>query len=204
MLEAALKLLRKNKAVGTADLKAALAGLDLAAAEAEVERLETARRQALLGGDDAALVAVEARIVAGNRDVERIGLMIDELQRRIAKAEGDALETALTDELARVAAEAEEVELLLKDRYPQLAAELVQLLTRLQSAEAAVATINSRLVAAGRSGARLAPVEARVIPVVSGMLVEPQSLLSRTRLRSFSRTRFAPGWNDAAAQFFGD
>lgn len=80
----ALAILRRSHAT-SADLERALAGIDLAAAEAAVDELEAQRRRLLAGtGSDRDIDFIEDKIKTANRTVERLAAARDELPLRIA------------------------------------------------------------------------------------------------------------------------
>lgn len=80
----ALFTLRRTTATAV-ELEAALAGIDLTAAEAAVEELEAERRRLLAGsGSDRAIDLIEEKIRGANRLVERLAAARDELPGRIA------------------------------------------------------------------------------------------------------------------------
>jgi chromosome segregation ATPase len=78
-----------------AELRDAVASLSVADAEARVLQLESERRKLLIDGPEKELEKKEAEITAANREVERVGLAIEELTLRITGAEAREAEAAL-------------------------------------------------------------------------------------------------------------
>jgi chromosome segregation ATPase len=200
----AIKKLFRTPAASSVELRQALTGLSTEDAERLVNELEAERRRALLDADDAELEALEAKLAKANLELERTRARISELHARITQAEAAERAAELTAERASVESQAQATAVALKAEYPRIVGELVTLLERLKAAEGAVENINVKLEHAGRGSERLAPVEARTVPMQTGMAQESQSIINRTSLRSFKSTRFAKGWNDPAASVFGD
>jgi len=144
------KKLRGAKANNSEELRKALAHVDVAALEAEVEAAGKARREALFVSEAAAEEA-EARYAKAVRDLERGKIMHDELTARLQQAEAREADAALTRERAEVEAFAAETAAAIAKRWPVLQREMVELLARLSAAEARVREVNERLADAGRS-----------------------------------------------------
>src|SRR4051812_21894139 len=99
----------RRKETSSSALRDVLSKIDIAAAERKVDELERERRGLLLEGTEAEVNKLEAKIGAENRDIERLVVMRDELQRRIAEAERVEAGEVLSAELAKVKRERDEV-----------------------------------------------------------------------------------------------
>ncbi|OJU51142.1 MAG: hypothetical protein BGO03_01795 [Mesorhizobium sp. 61-13] len=136
-----LKLTRKPSNPRS-EIVTALAELDIDAAEREAADLEAQRRRLLVSGDDTALEAIEVKITAANRAIERTLALREELEARLA---GIDAETAEADRRARyeqaVSIRAAGEKALRK--YPQIARQLLDLLETLASAEIAISAANA-------------------------------------------------------------
>lgn len=114
--------------------------------EARADRLENSRSDALLEGDDAAIDELEAQIVAANRAIERAYAARDRLRQKLKAAEGEEAEEGRRQryEAARKAS-ADATKAL--RQYPALAAQLVEIVETIASAEAEIASANADLPA---------------------------------------------------------
>lgn len=131
-----------------ATIRKQLAGVDVDALEADVERIETERRKALVRGSDADVEALDAKLAAANRAADRGVALRDELRRLLAEAEareaaeGLARERAEAERLSQAAIES------LKTRLPALFGDIRSVLCEVAEAELAVEAINAKLPAA--------------------------------------------------------
>lgn len=188
-----LDLLRQPRPSST-DLRKALDQVDVPAAQADHDQLKAERAALLMEGDDRTLDALETRISAAARQVERAEILRQQLVSKIAEAEAREADEALTAERAAVEAEAVATAKALRTAYPKLATELVMLLERLSAAEAGVVAMNAKLGAAGRGDDFLAEVEIRAFPLVAHEHGPAKSILGRTMLAE--KTGLCPGYND--------
>jgi hypothetical protein len=182
--------LLKRKESSSAVLRKALAEIDVPAAERRVDELEAERRALLLSGTDREVQAIDDRIAAENRKVERLIVMRQELERRIADAEKLEANEALSAELAGVVKKREATIRAIVDGYPPLAAAIVEILEGIGETEEAIVNVNSKLHAAGRPDESLKPIESSIFP---DWRHYPMSLRSTIRLPAFN-DGFARGW----------
>ncbi|TSE07586.1 hypothetical protein C1D09_018820 [Mesorhizobium intechi] len=138
------KLLRRQSNTA-ADLKAALAAIDLDGAEAVAEGIEAERKRILLDGTDKELAAVEERLAAAYRHIERLGAAKEELERRIEAATAAETQQERTVQYASAKAQADAAAKLLTTRYPAIARDFIGLLKTLAEAQLAVDDANQRL-----------------------------------------------------------
>lgn len=81
------------------ELRDTLAGLDIPGAERLVDELEVQRRRLLLqDGADDQIDALDVRIRAANREVERLYAAKEELQAKITEAEGREKKSTIEDQ----------------------------------------------------------------------------------------------------------
>ncbi|KQZ29147.1 hypothetical protein ASD50_18320 [Mesorhizobium sp. Root552] len=136
-----LKLTRKPSNPRT-EIVAALAELDIDAAERSADDLEAQRRRLLVSGDDAALEAIEVKITTANRAIERTLALREELEARLAGIDAETAEAdrrARYDQAVSIRGTAEKA----LRKYPQIARQLLDLLETLASAEIAINTANA-------------------------------------------------------------
>lgn len=138
------KLLRRPSNTA-ADLKAALAAIDLQGAEAVAEAMEAERRRVLLDGTDKQLAEIEARIIAANRDVERLYAAKEELERRIEAATVVEAQQDRAVQYAAAKAQSEAATKLIATKYPAIGRDFVALLKTLAEAQVAVDVANHNL-----------------------------------------------------------
>lgn len=160
----------------------------LAAAEAE-------RAGLLLTGSEKEILSSEGRIASARIALDRIEAAAAELARRAAEAENREASEALDRERDAVEAVASRIASSLVGSYAQHSAALAGLLHNLANAEAAVAAINGKLIAAGRGDEILPPVETRVLGA-GNCLETVASLLSLTSLRPVAG---GDGWGSGKA-----
>lgn len=143
---AVLKKLRASKS-SVAEIEDALGKICIDELESAAEKLEAERRRILLDGSDKELEAVEVRIVAANRDIERGLAAKTELEKRLrdaAAAEADSVRLAryrTAKETAEFAAAK------VAKEYPKHAKAIVELIRALAEATAAVQLANDDLPA---------------------------------------------------------
>jgi hypothetical protein len=82
-----LKTLIKPTTRTSADLRADLAKIDIQVLEAKVDAIERQRRELLLRGSDAEVLAITQDLSAANLEAERGQAAVDELTRLISEAE---------------------------------------------------------------------------------------------------------------------
>lgn len=181
----------------SADLRAALAAIDLPALEAAVSTAERHRTGLLLDGTERDLDDADKVLKTATRERDRAVAAKAELSKRLAVAGEAEAAAALDAERADVDREAKTVEKLLRDRWVKLQAEAVAILDRLHDAERAVFEVNNRLGAAGRKDT-IAPVERRVFPAPDFEWPEMHSIINRTVLKPIDG---APGWRDETPGF---
>lgn len=176
-----LDLLRSPKPLST-DLRTALAANDVDGAHAEHARLKAEHAELLMEGDDKTLDALEARISAARRQIERTTIVRDQLTASLAEAEVREAAEALTAERAAIEAEAAAFANVLRTTYPKMVADMVAVLDRLEAAEQAVRDVNAKLHKAARSDDVLKEVETRVFPLGPHQYGPERTIRTRTRL----------------------
>jgi chromosome segregation ATPase len=190
-----LEFLRRASKASAAELRGALeqAATESAGVEAELGRLERARRSLLLEGTDAELEKHDHAIGSARRARDRAITAKAELEQQLAAAIDREAVAALDAERDAAEREAQAVAKALATDYPKLARGLVSLLKRLEAAEEEVKRVNRKLADAGREE-RLKTVETRALPHPTDyFLPQHTSLLSRVALPSLGS--IAPGWN---------
>lgn len=191
-----VNLLRKQNA-SASDLRQALAAIDVDDAERSADELEAARRRVLIEGDDRELAEVDERIVVANRQIERLVAARQELESRLAAAELAEAAAALDAERDAAEKEIAATAKVVRDRYPKLAGEMVELLSRLEAADELAETVTAKLRAAGRAE-RLDGAHARLWSETTSF---NPSLRFWKLSGEITLPRFlddwAPGWGDA-------
>lgn len=176
-----LDLLRSPKP-SSAELRTAIAENDVEAAQAEHARLNAQHAELLMEGDDKTLDALEARISAARRQVERVTIVRDQLHASLAEAEAREAAEILTAERGAAEAEAEAVAKVLRTTYPKMVADMVAVLARLEASEQAVRDVNAKLLKAERGDELVAEVETRTFPLAPHTYGPAMSIGNRTRL----------------------
>jgi hypothetical protein len=174
----------------SAEVRAALKDIDIAALEASVQAAERARAGLLLDGTEVQLDKADELLKQAVRERDRAIAAQTELTKRLAAAEAAEAADALDADRDAVVREGKAVEAALRDRWPTLQAEMVAMLEKLQDIEIVVAQMNERLAAAGRTD-RIAPVETRVWPAPQHQLASIYSIANTTFLRELPG---AAGW----------
>jgi chromosome segregation ATPase len=169
-------------------------------AERQADELEADRRTILLEGTDADLAAIEDKIVQANRDAERLHEAKRVLERRLAEAEKQEAEDALSTERDATEKESADVAKQIGSEYPKLARRLTEMLQRLVDAEEQVEAINAKLSAAGRGDERLDGPERRIFPKAANPNYQFWHLGAEIRLPHFA-DQWAPGWGDVPQGF---
>lgn len=147
-LSSILNLLAKPKAT-SAELQEARARIDIAAAEAEIDKLEERRRSLLLSDDEAALESVEAAIKLAARTLDRQHEAARILDHRIQQA----VDAERVANLERTAAEARAARERLIGRYAEidrLASAMADALAATATDHATIKQANQAVLAAGR------------------------------------------------------
>lgn len=196
ILEVIRSALRSPDA-SSADIRAALAAIDLPPLEAAVVAAERNRTGLLLDGTEAALDKADDVLKIAIRDRDRAIAAQAELSKRLTMTEEAEARSALDAERDAIDWEANVVEKLLRDRWIKLQTETVTLLDRLYHAERKIKEVNDRLGTAGRTD-MIKPIEARVFPTPKFELHEMHSILNRTVLKPIDGV---PGWRDEAPGF---
>jgi hypothetical protein len=144
-----LGILRKPDA-SSVELREALARLDPSAAERAVEALEMERQRLLLqDGVDKQLDAIEAKITAGNREVERQFAAKAELERQIKAAE----EREQAADIEKRAADARKTAKAMMRSYVELdglARQMVEILRTIKAGEEEIRLANAFTLEHGR------------------------------------------------------
>jgi hypothetical protein len=83
-----------------ADLRTDLASIDIDALERKVSEIERRRRELLLSGSDAELLAIAQDLTAANLEAERGQALTDELKKLIAEAEAREAQAAVEQRAA--------------------------------------------------------------------------------------------------------
>lgn len=144
-LMSVLGIAKKPQASATS-LRQALDEIDIPSLEVKLKALEERRRAALLEDDDTLLDEIEAEILAVNRQIEKALAAQKRLQERLRAAEGEEMEEGRRAryQQAQKASAAARKELA---KYPALAAQLVEIIETIASAEAEIASANADLPA---------------------------------------------------------
>lgn len=161
----------------------------LPAARAALAAAEQERASLLLTGDDRSVVAAEAKIQAARIALDRLVAASGEAARRAAEAEAREAREALDAERAAVEKRAAAVAARLLPEYERHGGPLADLLREFVEADAAVAALNQKLLAAGRED-WLKTAEERAVPpdnfgLIRGVLSGATSLVPVGN---------APGW----------
>ncbi|RWN44769.1 MAG: hypothetical protein EOR96_00025 [Mesorhizobium sp.] len=184
-LKSLLSTIRKPK-TGRQEIEAALAKLDIDAAELAAEDLEAERRNLLVNGDDKDLAAIEERITAANRVIERSIAMRRELERRLADISSEEIESERRQRFeAAKAATVEAGKALAK--YSGLARQIVDIIETVAAAEVAVEAANKQLPI-GETSLRSAEHIAR------GLGGAPREIVSEERIEKWFYTGAAASW----------
>ncbi|MBL8572997.1 MAG: hypothetical protein JNM13_04910 [Hyphomicrobiaceae bacterium] len=146
-----------------ADIRGALAALDLEGASKVIARAEEARRTAIVSGDEAGVGRAEQVLVKARLERERLDIARAELESRLA----DAIASEAGARLDKVQADAERQRdqaraRLAKEGVAAMRA-LCAILSEVAAADEAVTRANGQLVAAGRPA--IATVESDFTPV---------------------------------------
>ena len=171
-LKSLLSLVRKP-ANARDEIVSALAAIDVAAAERQADALEIERRRVLVSGDDRDLAAIEEKIVAANRQIERSLAMREEFEARLDRLDDTAAEQARKKAYDFALSERGRAEKALK-RYPAVARQIVELLAEIATAELAIASANADLPA-GAVSIGLAEMHLRGLPADEREIVSEES-----------------------------
>lgn len=185
-----LKSILGRTDAGSADLRTALASIDIEPLEEAVRLAEKTRTGLLLDGTEAALDKADDTLKLAVRERDRAIAARSELSKRLSDAEVREATEALDAERTAVEKEAKVVAKLLSERWTAMQREMVGMLHRLGDAEAAVSAINAQLRAAGRNDA-VPPVEERAFPVHHSLYAPVYSIRERTVFRPLPSV---PGW----------
>lgn len=158
-IQTIVKSLRGGQTNTADQLRQTLGQIDIEGLEAAAEKLEAERRRVLLDGTDKELEAIETKIAAANRDIERAYAAKAELEKRLEAAITAATEAELSDRYNAAKAKADAAAKMLRKEYPDLARRLVELIRAVAEADVAVEEANKRLPA---DVAPLWPVEVTV------------------------------------------
>ncbi|MFC3323323.1 hypothetical protein [Mesorhizobium cantuariense] len=184
-LRTLLATIRKPK-TGRQEIEAALAKLDVDAAECAAEDLEAERRNLLVSGDDKDLAAVEEKIAAANRVIERSIAMRSELERRLAAIHGEEIEAERRQRFeAAKAATVEAGKAMAK--YHGLARQIVDILETVAAAEVAIEATNKQLPV-GEALLRSAEHIAR------GLGGAPREIVSQEKIEKWYYAGAAAAW----------
>lgn len=204
-----LEILRKlaGKPATSGDLRAALDEVERAGdrAAADHAAASEAFRAAVEAGDERAVARAEVQRSEAAKALDRAETAATGLRRRLAEAERAETTAVLTAERDATEAEAKACAAALRRDYPKLAGGLVDLLLRLDAAEAAVEAVNLKLIEAGRGAEVLDVVETRALPAPEGQYAPLYSVRRLTTLRHFKDVRDQPlpglpsGWPAATA-----
>lgn len=154
-----LKSLRGGQTNTADQLRQTLEQIDIDGLEAAAEKREVERRRILLDGTDKELEAIETKIAAANRDIERAYAAKAELEKRLESAIAAATEAELASIYNSAKAKADAAAKMLRKEYPDLGRRFVELIRAVAEADVAVEEANKRLPA---DAAPLWPVEVAV------------------------------------------
>ncbi|MER8653445.1 hypothetical protein [Mesorhizobium sp. M0847] len=140
-----LKSLRGGQTSTADQLRQTLDQIDIEGLEAAAEKLEADRRRVLLDGTDKDLEAIETKIAAANRDIERAYAAKAELERRLEAAAITETQQERTVKYDAAKAQADAAAKLLATKYPAIGREFVALLKTLAEAQLAVDLANHNL-----------------------------------------------------------
>jgi hypothetical protein len=201
VLQATLDLIRGKTAKATsADMRAALAQLSIEDAERAASDLEAERRRILLDGSDRELTAVEEKISAAWRQVERMTAAREELEARIAAIEAKEKADAFNAERKAIEDEAQAAADALRKEYPAIARKLIAMLERTEKADTATREFNRRIFQSAPH-LRIEMVQQRVFNNFHPDGING-SLLTGVSLPDID-PQFAPAWNDPRASIRG-
>lgn len=158
-IQTIVKSLRGGQTNTADQLRQTLDQIDIEGLEAAAEKLEAERRRVLLDGTDKELEAIEIKIAAANRDIERAYAAKAELEKRLEAAIAAATEAELAGIYNNAKAKADAAARLLRKEYPDLGRRFVELIRAVAEADVAVEEANKRLPA---GAAALWPVEVMV------------------------------------------
>jgi hypothetical protein len=158
-IQTIVKSLRGGQTNTADQLRQTLDQIDIEGLEAAAEKLEAERRRVLLDGSDKELEAIETKIAAANRDIERAYAAKAELEKRLESAIAAATEAEITGIYNSAKAKADAAAKLLRKEYPDLGRRFVELIRAVAEADVAVEEANKRLPA---DAAPLLPVEVTV------------------------------------------
>ena len=137
-----------------AELRASLAEIDLAALERKVTEIERQRRDLLLRGTDAELLAITQDLTAANLEAERGQAAVDALKDMVATAQ----ERERRENIEARAASAREVQAAMISKYLELhepATNVAELLRAIDTGRRQLQPANQELLAAGRSDLKI-------------------------------------------------
>ncbi|MDF3216280.1 MULTISPECIES: hypothetical protein [Mesorhizobium] len=158
-IQTIVKSLRGGQTNTADQLRQTLDQINIEGLEAAAEKLEAERRRVLLDGSDKELEAIETKIAAANRDIERAYAAKAELEKRLEAAIAAATEAELSDRYNAAKAKADAAAKLLRKEYPDLGQRLVELIRVVAEADVAIEEANKRLP---EDAAALWPVEVTV------------------------------------------
>jgi hypothetical protein len=174
MLEKIRKLLKSETA---ADIRAALAAVDLNALRADVDAAESKRQGLLLTGKDAQILEAEAEITTARLALDRAVAATAALETKLAAAEAKEFDQAFERDRAAVVAQCEYVARELQKIGPA-AAEVERICALVRDATNARTAIYKRMVdditgltAAGRSTEVPSPVASWTCDGIPGWAV---------------------------------
>jgi predicted nucleic acid-binding Zn-ribbon protein len=140
----------RNPEPSSAELRHALAAIDVGAATSHVDRLEADRQRLLLRPDsDKELEQIEAQIRAGNRAVERQCAVERELQRLISQVTARETEQALEATSAEAKTAKARLDRL-SDELTALATTIARKIGEAEQEIGGIRAVNRKLAAAGR------------------------------------------------------
>ena len=154
------------------ELEAALAGLDIATLQMDLDALRQERRVALAGGEDVA--GINARIAAKQEEIERAEIHREQLEERIRLLADEAAEEARRKDYERAQALGDKAVTALRRMPDDLVAPWLAFIEMQATANDAIATANANLPR-GREPIALPEVVVRGLPAEEREIVKEET-----------------------------
>ncbi|TMV03144.1 hypothetical protein [Brucella haematophila] len=197
MLDTIKKIIKGGDAQTSETLKAALAKIDLAKLQSDLDAARGERARLLLEGTDADIQTAEQKIDAARIALDRGRAASEEITARIGKAEQNEAEDAFQAERAAVEKKADDAAKNLAKVYPEASKVIIQALELLMQAQAEVDNFNSRCIARERADDRIDDVENRAWGETDWRRYPQYGVIANTSLRPTPTT---PGFGSGRQQ----
>jgi hypothetical protein len=144
----------------SAAIEAAIAAVaaEQEATTARIATLREERASVLLSGTSKAVAAIEARVREAEIDLERLGILAQELEPRLSAARVADIASAVEVKRQEVIAAIEGANRWWSDEYPRLASAIADGLRQCYAAEYAIWELGNAVAAASRVGVEIAAV----------------------------------------------